>query len=115
MALAGSNRPARGQRDGVCLRQDRRDAHRVGQRPGQRVERRPHRGHPLRRAEKGQRLFPVLAAQRLQQTRQAEDVVAMVVGQADGVQLHQVDTDQILLDRGMSKLRSRFFCSCIRG
>lgn len=34
----------------------------------------------------------VLLMQRLQQPRQAEDVVAVVMGQADGVHLHQVDS-----------------------
>ena len=65
-------------------------ADRIGQRPGQHPQRGPDLAEAFRAVQR-QRAGTTLTAQRLQKPRQAEDVVAVVVGQADGVQLHQVD------------------------
>ena len=78
-----------GQVDGVCVQLHSPD--RVRQRPGQGAQGGPDLPQPLG-AVKGQRALPALTAQRLQQARQAEDMVAVIVGQADGIQLHQVDS-----------------------
>ena len=66
-------------------------ADQIRQRPRQHPQGRPDFAEPLRPVQR-QRAGAALTAQRLQQPRQAEDVVAVVMGQADGVHLHQVDS-----------------------
>ena len=62
----------------------------IRQRPGQGAQGRPDGIQPGRPVER-QRTGAALAAQRLQQPRQTKDMVAMVMSQADRVQLHQID------------------------
>ena len=70
----------------VCFLQ----AHGIGQRPGEGTHGAPDAGKPFRPHQQ-QRPGAALGPQRLQQTRQAEDVVAVIMGQTDGVRTHQVD------------------------
>ena len=88
----GPHRPAGGQRfqpDRVGAQRHSPDG--IGLGAGQGADGAPDRLHPLGRAKDRQRPGAALTAQRLQQAGQAEDMVAVVVGQTDGVQLHQVD------------------------
>ena len=83
-------RPAKGRKVyGVFVQLPGPDG--IRQRPGQGAQGRPDGIQPGRPVER-QRAGAALTAQRLQQPRQAEDVVAVVMGQADGVHLHQVDS-----------------------
>lgn len=63
--------------------------HRIGQRAGQCPYRRPDIRQALRTQQR-KRPCAVLRPQSLQKARQTKDVVAMVVGQADGICPHQV-------------------------
>ena len=63
--------------------------HRIGQRAGQCPHSRPDIRQALR-TQQGKRPCAVLRPQCLQKARQTKDVVAMVVGQADGIRPHQV-------------------------
>ena len=63
--------------------------HRIGQRAGQCPHRRPDIRQALRTQQR-KRPCAALRPQSLQKARQTKDVVAMVVGQADGICPHQV-------------------------
>ena len=86
-----TGRPARAQR--IQRQRLARHKHlrlyRIGQRAGQCPHRRPDIRQALRTQQR-KRPCAVLRPQSLQKARQTKDVVAMVVGQADGICPHQV-------------------------
>ena len=93
-------------------------ADQIRQRPRQHPQCRPDFAEPLRPVQR-QRAGAALTAQRLQQPRQAEDVVAVIMGQADGVHLHQVDSGPAggslgplaAVDQQITAVTARHHCS----